>query len=38
MFLFPLSAGRTVRCPTCKVVETFADDDAAFVAHDGQLV
>jgi hypothetical protein len=37
MFLFPGGKGRTVRCPTCLVSSTFADDDASFdVSHNGQ--
>lgn len=37
MFLFPGSRGRVVTCPTCKAVQTFADDDASFdVSHNGQ--
>lgn len=38
-FLFPGGKGRTVTCPTCKAVETFADDDASFdVSHNGQAL
>lgn len=37
-FLFPNGKGRTVTCPTCKTVNTFADDDASFdVSHNGQV-
>lgn len=38
-FLFPNGRGRAVTCPTCKAVQTFADDDASFdVSHNGQEV
>jgi hypothetical protein len=36
-FLFPNGRGRVVTCPTCKIAQTFADDDATFdVSHNGQ--